>query len=288
VSGSTATADRTAVLGPALALLAERPLVVLTGAGLSTDSGIPDYRGPGSPARTPMTYQEFVSGEAARQRYWARSHVGWSRMGTAEPNAGHRALAAIDPDLLITQNVDGLHERAGSRRLVALHGRVAEVVCLGCRRVTARTALQQRLAALNPGWLETYAAAAVRPDGDVDLDETRSFVVPACEACGGVLKPDVVFFGENVPRDRVARCYDRVDALSELPGGALLVAGSSLTVMSGLRFVRRAAKAGTPVVIVNRGATRGDDLATYTLDVGCSDFLTALAAARHAASSCSP
>ncbi|WP_170867076.1 NAD-dependent protein deacetylase [Nocardioides lianchengensis] len=260
----------------ALALLRDRPLVVLTGAGLSTDSGIPDYRGPGSPARTPMTYGEFVSGEAARQRYWARSHLGWSRMRAAGPNAGHLALAALDPTLLITQNVDGLHERAGSRRLVALHGRIADVVCLDCRTTSGRAELQGRLDAANPGWLAEHAAAEVRPDGDVDLEETAGFVVPACEVCGGVLKPDVVFFGENVPAPRVERCYAAVDALVDA-GGALLVAGSSLTVMSGFRFVRRAAKAGTPVVIVNRGETRGDELATYRLDVGCSEFLSALA-----------
>lgn len=263
----------------ALALLAERPLVVLTGAGVSTDSGIPDYRGPGSPNRTPMTYQEFVSGPAARQRYWARSHVGWGRMRQAEPNAGHRALAAIDPALLITQNVDGLHERAGSRRVVALHGRISDVVCLHCRQVTGRAALHRRLDALNRGWAAAHADAVVRPDGDVDLDDTADFVVPDCERCGGILKPDVVFFGENVPKDRVAVCMDAVDRLAH-GDGALLVAGSSLAVMSGLRFVRRAAKAVVPVVIVNRGATRGDDLAAYTVEAGTSEFLTDLSVAR--------
>jgi NAD-dependent SIR2 family protein deacetylase len=226
-------------------------------------------------ARMPMTYQEFVSGPAARQRYWARSHLGWGRMRRAEPNDGHRAVARIAPDLLITQNVDGLHERAGTARLVALHGRIADVVCLGCRRTSARAALQQRLADLNPDFADRHADVAVRPDGDVDLDATADFVVPDCDGCGGVLKPDVVFFGENVPPARVARCYDAVDALGA--EGALLVAGSSLTVMSGLRFVRRAARAGTPVVIVNRGTTRGDELATYKLEVGCSEFLTELA-----------
>jgi NAD-dependent SIR2 family protein deacetylase len=262
-----------------LDFLADRPLVVLTGAGCSTDSGIPDYRGPGSPARTPMTYQEFVSGPQAQQRYWGRSHLGWGRMKHAEPNAGHRALARIDPELLITQNVDGLHERAGSRRVVALHGRIADVVCLSCRAVTARSALHQRLTGLNPGFAERNLAAEVRPDGDVELDDTRDFVVAGCRGCGGVLKPHVVFFGENVPVDRVERCYEAVDQLVELEG-ALLVAGSSLTVMSGFRFVRRAAKAGTPVVIANRGETRGDGLATYRLDLGTSEFLTALAGRR--------
>ena len=263
----------------ALALLTRRPLVVLTGAGLSTDSGIPDYRGPGRPNRQPMTYQEFVSGPAARQRYWARSHVGWGRMTAAEPNEGHRALAVIDPDLLITQNVDGLHEAAGSRRVVDLHGRIDEVVCLACRTVSRRADLHRRLEELNPGWVAAHADVEVRPDGDVALEETAGFVVPDCDVCGGILKPHVVFFGENVPKDRVERSYAAVDRLRE-NGGALLVAGSSLAVMSGLRFVRRAAKAATPVVIVNRGTTRGDELATYTLWSGTSEFLTDLAAAR--------
>ncbi len=268
-----------ATTAPALDLLAERPLVVLTGAGLSTDSGIPDYRGPGAPDRRPMTYQEFVSGPAARQRYWARSHLGWARMGRAEPNAGHHALARIAPDLLITQNVDGLHERAGTPRLVALHGRIADVVCLGCRATTSRADLQERLVELNPGFAERHAAAAVRPDGDVELDDTDGFVVPDCTECGGVLKPDVVFFGENVPAARVERCYAAVEALAGR-GGALLVAGSSLTVMSGLRFVRRAARDATPVVIVNRGATRGDQHAACRVDAGCSEFLAELALRR--------
>ena len=264
-----------ATVEPALAMLRGRPLVVLTGAGLSTDSGIPDYRGPGSPPRRPMTYQEFVAGPQARQRYWARVHTGYGRFSGAAPNPGHRALAALDPELLITQNVDGLHEEAGSRRLVALHGRISDVVCLACRRTSPRAALEQRLAGLNPGWAEAHADLALRPDGDVDLVDWDTFRVADCEACGGVLKPDVVFFGENVPVERVGRCYDAVDRLPT-DGGALLVAGSSLTVMSGLRFVKRAARAGTPVVVVNRGRTRGDELAAYKLEVGCSEFLAAL------------
>ena len=269
-------ATSTQAYDASLALLRDRPLVVLTGAGLSTDSGIPDYRGPGSPNRTPMTYQEFVSGPEARQRYWARSHLGWARMKGAEPNAGHRALATVDAELLITQNVDGLHERVGQRQLVALHGRIADVICLTCRTVSPRAALHERLTELNPGFAARHQAAESRPDGDVELDDTADFVVPTCALCDGLLKPDVVFFGENVPPPRVARCYEAVDALAD-SGGALLVVGSSLTVMSGLRFVRRAAKAQTPVVIVNRGATRGDDLATYVVEHGCSEFLTDLA-----------
>ena len=258
--------------------LRDRPLVVLTGAGLSTDSGIPDYRGPNSPNRLPMTYGEFVSGPEAQRRYWARSHVGWARMGDAAPNAGHHALATLEArdavDLLITQNVDGLHEAAGSQAL-ALHGRISDVVCLDCRAVSSRRALQARMESLNPGYAAAHAEAHARPDGDVELDDTASFVVPSCEACGGPLKPDVVFFGENVPAPRVQRSYDAVEALAGR-AGALLVVGSSLTVMSGLRFVKRAARLGVPVVIVNRGATRGDDHATYTLHAGCSEFLTEL------------
>ncbi|WP_182379194.1 Sir2 family NAD-dependent protein deacetylase [Nocardioides sp. WS12] len=257
------------------------PLVVLTGAGLSTDSGIPDYRGPDAPARMPMTFQEFVASPAAHQRYWARSHLGWARMGHAEPNAGHLAVAALGADLVITQNVDGLHEAVGTPHLVALHGRVADVICLSCRSTTPRTALQERLEHANPGWAVRHAEVAHRPDGDVALEETAGFVVPPCEECGGLLKPDVVFFGENVPKERVERCYAAVDALAET-GGTLLVAGSSLTVMSGLRFVRRAAQREVPVVIVNRGPTRGDALATHLVAEGTSQWLPRLAAARTA------
>ncbi len=263
----------------ALDLLVAGPLVALTGAGVSTDSGIPDYRGPGSPARTPMTYQEFVSAPGAQQRYWARSHLGWARMERAVPNPGHHALARLERvgrlGMLITQNVDGLHEAAGSGAVCALHGRIADVVCLRCRARSTREALHARMLRLNPGWAERHADAEVRPDGDVDLDDVAGFVVPACEMCGGPLKPDVVFFGENVPKPRVQRCYDAVEALAGA-GGSLLVLGSSLTVMSGLRFVKRAVRLGVPVVIVNRGATRGDELATHKLDLGTTPFLADL------------
>jgi NAD-dependent SIR2 family protein deacetylase len=265
-----------------LAVLADRRFVALTGAGMSTDSGIPDYRGPGSPARAPMTYADFVSGPEAQQRYWARSHVGWSRMEQASPNDGHRALVALEAAgrqrLLVTQNVDGLHEAAGSRELCALHGRIAEVVCLGCREVTTRAALHERLGRLNPGWAEAHADVDVRPDGDVDLEDTSGFRVPGCTGCGGVLKPDVVFFGENVPKPRVERCYAAVDALDPATE-ALLVLGSSLTVMSGFRFVRRAVKLGVPVVVVNRGTTRADDLPIAKLEHGTTPFLARLAEA---------
>ena len=263
----------------ALRLLAGRSLVALTGAGLSTDSGIPDYRGPGSTARTPMTYGEFRSGEPARRRYWARSHVGWARMRRAQPNDGHHAIAALERAGvlrgLITQNVDGLHRAAGSSAVVDLHGRIDEVVCLDCHDVSHRDRLQRRLGLLNPGFVDAAGAAVTAPDGDVQLDDTAGFRVAACEACGGVLKPHVVFFGENVPKHRVERSYALVDALTA--DDALLVAGSSLTVMSGLRFVKRAHRNGVPVVIVNRGTTRGDPLATLRVEAGCSETLSALA-----------
>jgi NAD-dependent SIR2 family protein deacetylase len=266
-------------LDRALGVLSRRPVVALTGAGLSTDSGIPDYRGPGSPRRTPMTYQEFLSGEAAQRRYWARSHVGWARMAHAAPNAGHRALAALERcgalHGVITQNVDGLHASAGSRAVIDLHGRIADVVCVACRRRGSRADLQERLAALNPGFVEAAGdAVEAAPDGDAELAAVDGFRLAGCTGCGGVLKPDVVFFGENVPRERVARAYAMVDAAA-----ALLVAGSSLTVMSGLRFVRHAHKAGIPVVIVNRGTTRGDEFAVVRVDAGCSETLSAMAAA---------
>jgi NAD-dependent SIR2 family protein deacetylase len=265
----------------ALDVLADRPLVALTGAGLSTDSGIPDYRGPSSPPRKPMTYTEFVSGPAAQRRYWARSHVGWGRMARALPNRGHRALAALESaEVLrgvITQNVDGLHRAAGSDAVIDLHGRIADVVCLGCRRISPRDELQQRLSELNPGFIEAAGAQVeTAPDGDAVLTEVANFRLAECTGCGGVLKPDVVFFGENVPRDRVAQAFALVDSLMD-DNGALLVAGSSLTVLSGLRFVRHAHRLGVPVVIVNRGTTRGDELAAALVDAGCSETLAALA-----------
>ena len=207
--------------------------MVLTGAGCSTDSGIPDYRGPGSPARTPMTYQEFVSGPQAQQRYWGAATSAGAGCGAPSRTPATGRWPRIDPELLITQNVDGLHERAGSRRLVALHGRIAEVVCLACRAVTARSALHQRLTELNPGFAERHLAAEVRPGRRRRPRRHPRLRGRRLHGCGGVLKPDVVFFGENVPVDRVERCYAAVDALAD-DDGALLVAGSSLTVMSGL------------------------------------------------------
>ena len=253
----------------------DRRWLVLTGAGVSTDSGIPDYRGPDAVPRQPMTYQEFIASERNRQRYWARAHLGWSRVGTAEPNYTHRYLARHQDELvgLITQNVDGLHEAAGSRSVVDLHGRLDRVICLDCGNVVGRDEVAGRLDALNPGW--TDQDVTLNPDGDVELDDTEGFVVAECTQCGGRLKPDVVFFGESVPKPKVAHCFDLVERAGR-EGAALVVLGSSLQVMSGLRFVRRAAKDGTEIVIVNRGATRGDELADVRIDDGVAETLRRL------------
>ena len=248
---------------------------MLTGAGVSTDSGIPDYRGPDRlVVPTPMTIQQLRSSPEAVQRYWARAHLGWSRMGHAEPNATHHALVQWQRDDrlvgLITQNVDGLHERAGHRDVVDLHGRVDRVVCMDCGDRTPREAVQARHDRLNPGW--SAQTVVHGPDGDVQLDDTSDFVVAPCLVCGGRLRPDVVFFGDSVPKPLVEHCFELVARAD-----VLLVLGSSLQVMSGLRFVRRAAALGTPVVIVNRGNTRGDHLADLKLDAGCAETLGALA-----------
>jgi len=257
-------------------VLGDRRWLVLTGAGVSTDSGIPDYRGEGRPARTPMTIAQFRSGQVAQQRYWARAFLGWSSMGYAEPNATHRTLARMEAagrlSGLITQNVDGLHTAAGHRDLVELHGRIDRVICLSCSDLTDRTVLQDRLAALNPD----FGASNLRllPDGDVDLESTDGFVVAVCERCGGALKPDVVFFGDNVPVDRVARSTALVEEAE-----ALVVLGSSLQVFSGRRFVKHAHRLGIPLVIVNRGETRGDLLATVKIDGGCAQILAGLGVA---------
>ncbi|WP_407320327.1 NAD-dependent protein deacetylase [Isoptericola halotolerans] len=263
-------------------VLADRTLTVLTGAGISTDSGIPDYRSPDSPPRNPMTFQQFVGDADFRRHYWARNHVGWRHVDRTHPNAGHRALAELEERGIvrgvITQNVDLLHEEAGSRTVIDLHGRYDSVVCLQCGRTISRTHLAERLDALNPGFVEsvldggtTVADIEVAPDADAVIAKTSHFRPADCEFCGGVLKPEIVYFGENVPRARVDEAYALVDSAD-----ALLVAGTSLTVMSGLRFVRRAAKAEQPVVIVNRGETRGDPLATVKVEAGVTETLLAL------------
>jgi NAD-dependent SIR2 family protein deacetylase len=253
-------------------------VVVLSGAGLSTDSGIPDYRGPSGALRrqTPMTYQTFVGTPTARRRYWARSYLGWRQIAQARPNAGHRAVAALQAagriDGVITQNVDGLHQVAGARDVIELHGGLDLVICLSCRMRETRRSLDARLRELNAEFVA--AVERINPDGDVELsdDELDGFVPAGCRYCSSdLLKPDVVFFGENVPRPRVDACYALVEAAR-----SLLVLGSSLTVMSGLRFVRRAAALGTPVAIVNQGETRGDPLASVKVAAPLSVVLPAL------------
>jgi NAD-dependent SIR2 family protein deacetylase len=269
------SADSLAVLAD---LVTAGGVVILSGAGLSTESGIPDYRGPSGLARRaePMTYETFTATAAARQRYWARSHQGWRHIARAVPNAGHRAVAELERrglvTAIITQNIDGLHQAAGAREVVELHGGLDRVLCLGCGERTSRAELDRRLRAANPGW-EAHAAS-ISPDGDAVLtdEQTAGFEVVGCVSCGGLLKPDVVFFGENVPRPRVGECYTLVER-----AGMLLVLGSSLTVMSGYRFVRQAAKLAIPVAIINQGKTRGDALARLIVDAPLGQALIAVA-----------
>jgi NAD-dependent SIR2 family protein deacetylase len=258
-------------------LVTDGDVAVLTGAGLSTESGIPDYRGPMGRSRsfTPITYQAFVASASERQRYWARSHLGWRRIARALPNSGHVAIADLERRGLlsgiITQNVDGLHQAAGARAVVDLHGRLDTVICLDCRALSSRVALDERLRAVNATW--DAQPDQLNPDGDavVASRDVERFRVVGCERCDGLLKPDVVFFGESVPLPRVEQSYAIVDNSS-----ALLVLGSSLAVMSGHRFVRHAAKIGVPVAIVNQGSTRGDTHAEVTLDAPLGKTLTAL------------
>ena len=247
------------------ALLSGGEAVVLTGAGVSTESGIPAYRDEEGRWRQspPMQFRDFTGSLLSRQRYWARSMVGWERMAQAQPNRAHHVLAEMERRgllrLLITQNVDGLHSAAGSRKVVDLHGRLDRVICLDCKAVSPRSELQARLAADNVEFLGQSFVA--RADGDVELSvDYERFHVAPCLACGGVLKPDVVFFGENVPAARVET------AMSALHGArALLIAGSSLMVFSGFRFARAAARLGVPIAVVNRGKTRADELAALRL-----------------------
>ncbi len=254
-----------------------RALVALTGAGCSTESGIPGYRGEGAPQRSrpPVTYQAFLKDERTRRRFWARSAVGFERFRGAEPNAAHRALAGLEAcgrlDTLITQNVDRLHHRAGHQSVIELHGSLHRVRCLECGESEARSELQARLLAQNPGLLQRQAQEL--PDGDAELDEADEleFEPVDCRACGGVLKPDVVFFGENVPKATVEAAYEALERAE-----VFLVVGSSLAVFSGFRFVRRARQREIPVAIVNLGRTRGDELAQVRVEGRAGEVVAAL------------
>jgi len=270
-------APTAASISRAVEALAGRRVAVLTGAGVSTDSGIPDYRGKGAPTRTPMTAQQFLTSDAARRRYWVGSHLGWRAFAASHPNGGHEALAALERTGIatgvITQNVDGLHVRAGSRRVVELHGTMRRVLCTHCGQVFDRRDLAARVETDNP-WITVPDAVELGPDGDVLPASSDGFVVPECSVCGGMLKPDVVFFGEYIPLTKFREAEQLVGA-SE----ALLVAGSSLVVNSGIRLLERARRRRLPVVIVNRGETRGDARATVKIDAGTTEVLRALAAA---------
>jgi NAD-dependent SIR2 family protein deacetylase len=256
-------------------LLRGRTIAVLTGAGISTDSGIPDYRGEGAPVRSPMTFQTFVDDERARQRYWAGSHLGWRHFSAAAPNAGHRALAELElggpVNGIVTQNVDGLHLRAGSRHVVDIHGSMDRVRCLHCGQTFARVDIAARMAAANP-WLDSPDGVKLNPDGDVDVDAVDDMIVPACSVCGGVLKPEVVFFGEFVPTEKFAEAAALVRRAD-----ALIIAGSSLVVNSGIRLLDQASKRRIPIVIINRGETKGDTRASLKIEAGTSEVLEALA-----------
>jgi NAD-dependent SIR2 family protein deacetylase len=249
--------------------------LVLSGAGLSTESGIPDYRGPTARKVTPMTFQTFTRDPVARRRYWARSQLGWRSITAAEANDGHRAVGALQRCGLlhgiVTQNVDGLHQAGGAVDVIELHGNLARVICLSCGRRSDRAELDARLRAANPDF--DPAAAVINPDGDAQLPDevVLDFRTVDCDLCLGTLKPDVVFFGETVPRDRVQECFGLVESAR-----SLLVLGSSLTVMSGRRFVLRAAKLGVPVAIVNQGPTRADALATVRVDAPLGRVLSTL------------
>jgi len=262
-------------------LMRGRRTLVLSGAGISTESGIPDYRGPDGMLRSrqPMQYREFVGSEEARRRYWSRSAIGWSRLAQARPNAGHQALARLEAAGavigIITQNVDELHQAAGSQRVLELHGTLAAVRCLACGRAETRAHFRDRLLGENPGWSPARdAAAPTAPDGDAELaaGEAALRSIPACIHCGGVMKPDVVFFGENVPARRAQEAWSMLSDAE-----ALLVVGSSLAVFSAFRFVERAARDGKPVAIVNQGLTRGDDLAAVRIEGRLGEVLPRLA-----------
>ncbi len=280
------TATVTDAIARAVEVLSGRRIAMLTGAGISTDSGIPDYRGKGAPVRTPMTAQQFLGDAAARRRYWVGSHLGWRAFAAAEPNPGHLALAELErrgiASGVVTQNVDGLHMRAGSHRVVELHGTMRRIFCTHCGQVFDRRDLAARVEADNP-WITVPANVPLGPDGDVLPESTDGFVVPDCTVCGGLLKPDVVFFGEYIPAEKFREAEQLVRA-----SDALVVAGSSLVVNSGIRLMERARRRRLPVVIVNRGETRGDGRATVKIDAGTSDVLGAFADLLPAAGSQAP
>lgn len=267
--------DMTAAIAEIVRVVGDRRLVALTGAGISTASGIPDYRSPDAPRRTPMTIEQFMSSPDFRRHYWARNHLGWRQMDAARPNAAHHALAAWQRAGrlvgVITQNVDMLHLKAGTRRVVELHGCYGRVRCVSCGWRTTRHQLARSLEALNPDFAARVSgngAIEVAPDADAVVSDTAEFVMIDCPTCGGIVKPDIVYFGENASKGTVVSAFS---LLSDAQ--ALLVAGSSLTVQSGLRFVRAAHRDGKPVIIVNRGATRGDALATLKIDHYCEELL---------------
>ncbi len=259
-------------------LLRDHTVTVLSGAGVSTESGIPDYRGPNTREddRSPIQFQVFVEEKRTRRHYWARSAVGWPAVDAAPPNDGHRALARLEAanvvNGIITQNVDRLHQEAGSERVVELHGALAEVLCLDCGAVTSRRTLQKRLSRLNPGW--TRRAAELAPDGDADIPKaaTQHYRIPTCRLCGGTLKPNVVFFGEDTDADRVTNAWTLLDEAD-----ALLVTGSSLSVYSGYRFVLGADRANKPIGIVNLGAPRGTSRSDVHVEGRTGDVLPRLA-----------
>jgi NAD-dependent SIR2 family protein deacetylase len=273
--GLDVTGDLTPEIERAVGLLRGRVFAALTGAGISTDSGIPDYRGEGAPKNHPMAYREFLTSYPRRQRYWFGSHLGWTKFAGAGPNQGHLALA--DAELLgfasgvLTQNVDGLHHQAGSFRVVDLHGRLDRVRCIHCGQSYSRQAIADQIARENSALPAMVADQLVKPDGDVSAAVPEGFVVPECELCGGILKPEVVFFGERVPLD----VFSHAEALLQ-ESDALVVAGSSLVVNTGMRLVERARKQKKPVIVINRGATRADSVATVRIESGTSQALHAI------------
>jgi NAD-dependent SIR2 family protein deacetylase len=255
-------------------LLGGKQVLVLTGAGISTDSGIPDYRGAGRVARHPLTFDDFMGSKQNQARYWARSYVGWSRVERAVPNPGHLALAAAENAgkliSIITQNVDGLHQKAGSNKVLELHGRLDRVLCTGCGDILSRPELDARISKLNPE-VNRFQNVEFTPDGDAEVEVGKNFRVPDCGFCGAHYKPDVVFFGEQVPLPRVEASEALVNQAE-----AILVAGTSLTVNSGLRLVKRSQKRGIPIVIVNQGDTKADPIANVKLSASTSNLLGAI------------